>query len=222
MVTHETKSTRQPKVSITLQIIDHLVMKVSASDPRSIRSRELLRQALMRLVSVKNFSSLTIQDVTSLAGLNRTTFYLHYGGLHELLEDCARTLFSQMRSEIYANKVIGDRRDASVLRPFVEAVFRHLEQHEEFYRAMLGRQGDPLFRSLFQELLLKLIFEPIDDQTQGDLSNPQLEMNIRFFNAGFIGIASWWLEKGKPISIEKAALQITRNILPDYLRLMSK
>jgi AcrR family transcriptional regulator len=197
-------------------------MKVSASDPRSIRSRELLRQALMRLASVKNFSSLTIQDVTSLAGLNRTTFYLHYGGLHELLEDCARTLFNQMRAEIYANKLIGDRHDAAALMPFVESVFRHLEQHEEFYRSMLGRKGDPLFRSLFQELLLKLIFEPIAHQKQGDLSNPQLEMNIRFFNAGFIGIASWWLEKGKPIPIEQAALQITRDILPDYLRLMSK
>jgi hypothetical protein len=47
-------------------------------------------------------------------------------------------------------------------------------------------------------------------------------MNIRFFNAGFIGAASWWLENGKPIPIEQAALQITHDNLPDYLRLMSK
>jgi hypothetical protein len=46
-------------------------------------------------------------------------------------------------------------------------------------------------------------------------------MNIRFFNAGFIGVASWWLEKGKPITVEQAAMQITRDILPGYLRLMS-
>jgi hypothetical protein len=31
---------------------------------------------------------------------------------------------------------------------------------------------------------------------QGNFTNPHLEMNIRFFNAGFIGIASWQLEKG--------------------------
>lgn len=196
-------------------------MKVSESDPRSIRTRELLRQALISLAAEKSFISLTIQDVTNLAGLNRTTFYLHYGGLHELLEDCARTLFAQMRAEIYANKVIGDARNTTTLTPFVESVFRHLEKHERFYRAMLGRQGDPLFRGLFQELLLELIFEPIARQTQGDFSDPHLEMNIRFFNAGFTGVASWWLDKDKPIPVEQASLQITRDILPGYLRLMS-
>jgi AcrR family transcriptional regulator len=195
-------------------------MKVSETDPRSIRTRELLRQALISLAAEKSFASLAIQDVTDRAGLNRTTFYLHYGGLHELLEDCARTLFSQMRTDIYANKVIVDGRNMVTYTPFVESVFRHLEQHERFYRAMLGRHGDPLFRGLFQELLLELIFEPIAHQTQSNLNDPQLDMNIRFFNAGFIGVASWWLEKGMPIPVEQASLQITRDILPGYLRLM--
>jgi AcrR family transcriptional regulator len=196
-------------------------MKVSESDPRSIRTRELLRQALISLAAEKSFSNLTIQSVTDLAGLNRTTFYLHYGGLHELLEDCTRTLFAQMHTEIYSNKLIGDARNTATLTPFVESVFRHLEQNGRFYRTMLGRQGDPLFRGLFQELLLELIFEPIALQTQGDLTDPKFEMNIRFFNAGFIGVASWWLEKGRPITVEQAAMQITRDILPGYLRLMS-
>ena len=196
-------------------------MKVSEFDPRSIRTREMLRQALINLVAEKNLTSLNVQDVTDLAGLNRTTFYLHYGGLHELLEDCARTLFAQMRMEIYANKVLGDIRSTTSLTPYVESVFRHLEGHERFYKAILGRQGDPLFRGLFQELLLELIFEPIARQTGGDFTDPQLEMIIRFFNAGFTGVASWWLEKGKPISIKQASLHITRDILPSYLRLMN-
>ena len=196
-------------------------MKVSESDPRSIRTCELLRQALISLAAEKNFASLTVQDVTDLAGLNRTTFYLHYRGLHELLEDCARTLFEQMHIEIYANKVSRDSRNPTTLTPFVESVFRHLEKHERFYLAMLGRQSDPLFRGLFQELLFELIFEPIALRTQDDFTDPQLEMKIRFFNAGFTGVASWWLEKGKPIPVEQAALQITRDILPGYLRLMS-
>jgi hypothetical protein len=35
----------------------------------------------------------------------------------------------------------------------------------------------------------------------------------------FIEGATWWLEKGKPISVGLASLQIARDILPDYLRL---
>jgi len=195
-------------------------MKVSGSDPRIIRTRDLLRDALMTLVAEKSFASLTIQEITSLAGLNRTTFYLHYSGLHELLEDCARTLFSEMRTKIYANKLLDFQQDSTSLVPFVESVFHHLEDHEKFYRAMLGRQGDPLFRVLFQDLLSELIFEPIAHETPYVEPNHQFEMTLRFFSAGFTGIASWWLEKGKPISAEQASQQITRDILPDYLRLI--
>jgi AcrR family transcriptional regulator len=195
-------------------------MKVSESDPRSIRTRDLLRDALQRLTAEKSFASLTINDVTRQAGLNRTTFYLHYTGLHELLVDCARTLFGQMRAEIYGNKISGPGQGSTALVPFVESVFRHLEQHEKFYRALLGRQGDPLFRGLFQDLLSELIFEPIVERNPGDDANPKLEMTIRFFSAGFTGVAAWWLEKGKPIPINQASLQIAHDILPDYLRLM--
>jgi AcrR family transcriptional regulator len=194
-------------------------MKVSESDPRSIRTRNLLKQALIELVTEKSFASLTIQDVTRQASLNRTTFYLHYSGLHELLEDCARTLFEQMRADIYANKIPMFSRDPIPLAPFIESVFRHLEQHDKFYRAMLGRQGDPLFRVLFQELLSELIFDPIAERAAGEGYTIELEMTMRFFTAGFTGIAAWWLEKGKPVSIEQASLQIAQDILPDYLRL---
>lgn len=195
-------------------------MRVSETDPRSIRTRQLLRNALMQLVAEKSFATLTIQDVTRQAGLNRTTYYLHYAGLHELLDDCARTLFAEMREDIYANKPLDFRQDSTSLVPFVESVFYHLEKHERFYRTMLGRQGDPLFRILFQELLSELILEPIAAQTQGDNLSPQLEMTLRFFSAGFTGVASWWLEKGKPIPVNQASLLIARDILPDYLHLV--
>jgi AcrR family transcriptional regulator len=195
-------------------------MKVSESDPRSIRTRELLQDALMQLVAEKSFASLTIQNVTRLAGLNRTTFYLHYSGLHELLEDCARTLFGQMRAKIYGNKNPRFRQDPNELVPYIESVFNHLEQHEKFYGAMLGRQGDPLFRVLFQELLSELIFEPIMERNPDEYHSLQLEMIMHFFSSGFGGVAEWWLEKGMPISAKQASQHVARKILPDYLRLM--
>jgi AcrR family transcriptional regulator len=196
------------------------MMKVSESDPRSIRTHGLLRNAVMQLVIEKSFTSLTIQNITHLAGVNRTTFYLHYSGLHELLEDCARTLFGQLRTEIYANETSGFRQDPNELVPYIEIVFRHLEVHEKFYREVLGRQGDPLFRILFQELLSELIFEPVITRNPEEHFSLQLEMVMRFFSSGFGGVAEWWLEKGMPISVEQASQQVARKILPDYLRLM--
>jgi AcrR family transcriptional regulator len=197
-------------------------MKDPDSDPRVIRTRTQLRNAMMNLAAEKNFASLTVQDVTDRAGLNRTTFYLHYSGLHELLEDCARELFSRMRAEIYANKVSGILQNTASLEPFVESVFHHLESHEKFYRSMLGKQGDPFFRSLFQDLLSELIFEPIANEIPGVDPDLPYGMTLRFFSAGFTGIAAWWLENGMPVSPEEASRQIARDILPGYIRFMGR
>ena len=190
-------------------------MNSLALDPRVLRTRASLRESLMSLVVNRSFASLTIQEVTRQAGLNRTTFYLHYTGLPELLEDCAHSLFSQMRAEIYANLPDNYHADPARLEPFVRSVFNHLEQHGKFYRAMLGKQGDPYFRSLFQDFLMELIFEPLTDSALY-----QDGMVMRFFSAGFTGIASWWVDHDMPISSQQASHQVARDILPGYLRLM--
>ena len=195
-------------------------MKSDKMDPRILRTRELLRRALEELVIEYSFAKLTVSQVTAQAGLDRSTFYLHYTGLHALLEDCARELFSEMREEIYRNRPGDYRKDLSVLEPFVTSVFKHLEKHHRFYRSMLGKQGDPFFRNLFQDQLTELIFEPISLSNLPEKSL-QSDMTLRFFSAGFAGLASWWLEKDMPVSIEDASRQVAVNILPDYLRLIN-
>jgi len=189
------------------------------SDPRITRTRSLLRAALMQLVVEKNFTSLTIRDVTRQAGLNRTTFYLHYHGLHELLEDCAASLFAELHSEIYAKLPLSTTPDPARLEPYIEVVFQHLCRHEKFYRAMLGKQGDPFFQELFQQRLSELLFEPITMKKIDRRSASPYPMALRFFTAGFAGVAAWWLETGMQLPPSAAARQVNRDILPGYLRL---
>jgi AcrR family transcriptional regulator len=194
-------------------------MKSETLDPRARRTRALLREAMEHLASEKGFQSLSIKEVTAQAGLDRTTFYLHYSGLHALMEDCARVLFDQMRQEIYANKPVTLNSDPAAFEPFVASVFHHLEQHEKFYKSMLGKLGDPFFRTLFQELLSELIFEPVSPYSPEN-DPVRSGMALRFYSAGFAGLASWWLEKDMPIPVEQASQQVAATILPGYLQLV--
>jgi AcrR family transcriptional regulator len=192
--------------------------KTDEMDPRVQRSRELLREALMVLTTQRSFASLTIQEVTAKAGLNRSTFYLHYLGLHELLEDCVKELFGQMRVVIYAKASQLNSTASDGYEPYVECVFIHLQEHFNFYRAMLGKQGDPYFGSLFQELLAELIFEPMGGEIRSDAES---ELVLRFFTVGFTGIATWWLESDKRISVQEAAHLVALDILPAYMKLVN-
>ena len=59
---------------------------IKKEDPRTIRSREMFKNAVFSLLSEDyNISNLTVQKVAAEAGLNRTTFYLHYQDIQDLL-----------------------------------------------------------------------------------------------------------------------------------------
>lgn len=55
-------------------------------DPRIRRTRHLLQQALEKLLETKDFESISVQDITDTATLNRATFYDHYADKFALLE----------------------------------------------------------------------------------------------------------------------------------------
>jgi len=64
-------------------------------DPRIKRTRQLLRQALMELVTEKSFQAITVQDIADRATVNRVTFYAHFDDKYALLEDTMHTMFQE-------------------------------------------------------------------------------------------------------------------------------
>jgi AcrR family transcriptional regulator len=68
-------------------------------DPRVRRTRQLLQDALRRLLEQKGFDNITVQDITEGATLNRATFYAHYPDKFALLEELIRVSFLQLLAQ---------------------------------------------------------------------------------------------------------------------------
>ena len=68
-------------------------------DPRIRRTRQLLQDALRRLLEQKGFDDITVQDITEAATLNRATFYAHYPDKFALLEELIRVTFLKLLDE---------------------------------------------------------------------------------------------------------------------------
>src|ERR1700756_5042463 len=56
------------------------------TDPRVLRSRQMLMESLLRLLTHKEFDEISIQEIADEATLNRATFYLHYPDKNALLQ----------------------------------------------------------------------------------------------------------------------------------------
>ena len=62
-------------------------------DPRVIRTRSLILKSFEDLLAEKNFESVSVQDVTDKAQVNRATFYAHFPDKYALLDYSIQKMF---------------------------------------------------------------------------------------------------------------------------------
>lgn len=55
-------------------------------DKRSQRTREALKKTLAQMMIKQNINDITIKNLVVLANINRSTFYLHYTDIFDLLQ----------------------------------------------------------------------------------------------------------------------------------------
>src|SRR5246127_5313059 len=66
------------------------------TDPRVLRSRQMLMESLLRLLTHKEFDDISIQEIADEATLNRATFYLHYPDKNALLQAMTAARFRDL------------------------------------------------------------------------------------------------------------------------------
>ena len=53
---------------------------------------QLMNQALISLLEKKDIEFITVTEITKKAGVNRSTFYLHYENTKDLLQECVEMI----------------------------------------------------------------------------------------------------------------------------------
>jgi AcrR family transcriptional regulator len=163
-------------------------------DRRVIRTRRLLRDALMELILEKSYDKVTVQEITERANVGRATFYLHYpGGKEELL---LRNL-----GEIYDDLVLRikqRKREAFMSgRPSLVA-FEHAAEHQDLYLVLLRGQGASVLTQRIREYVANLIQQELLEEHDNSPVPPEI---VAHFMAGsLIALITWWLENDMPHS----------------------
>ena len=57
------------------------------TDKRVIRTKKAIRTALFKIMENKDIASITISELTTLANVNRRTFYTHYSNITDILDE---------------------------------------------------------------------------------------------------------------------------------------
>ncbi|MEW4371180.1 TetR/AcrR family transcriptional regulator [Paenibacillus kandeliae] len=175
-------------------------------DPRVLRTRALLRDALIHLMEQQPYEKITIQDITSRATVNRKTFYLHYESKDHLLFAVTDELLGEL---------FGEARDASSFHQSIDElqryiagrIFNYIIQYKRFFEVMFERRAMFNFVQYMKQYIARFYeerFAALDDE--------QLPVHkdviASYISSAYVGVIHWWLREGMPYTHEEMTEQM--------------
>jgi AcrR family transcriptional regulator len=172
-------------------------------DRRVRRTRRQLCEAMLALLVERDYDTITVQEITERADLNRATFYHHFNHKDELLAAALEARFDELVAsfgELPVGDALWEERKPEIL------TFRHVAEHAALYKVLLSDRGmchvvyrilDYIARYAQTELLA----------TQSATRRATIpEAIIGYHMAGsLVALLSWWLAHDLPYSPEEMA-----------------
>ncbi len=122
-----------------------------ATDPRILRSRRMLIDALAKLLTKEDFENISVQEIADEATLNRATFYLHYPDKSALLHAMTDVRFR----DLLARRGISFTNCDAALRAIALAVCDYLTEITkcpgQATRIPLEHSVIPVVEAMFQD-----------------------------------------------------------------------
>jgi AcrR family transcriptional regulator len=173
-------------------------------DLRVRRTRKLLQQAFLKLMSKKSFQAITVQDITAEAMVNRSTFYDHFVDKFALME---YTISEQFREQLTSKLSDQDRYTVENLRALISTVWEHFAGiHGNCQHA--NEQERMLFQSQVMNIVKKVLTNWLEDPRATVAGNSSRELAVAVASWAIYGGAQYWADNTKRTGYELAELLI--------------
>ena len=141
--------------------------KLNKSESKYYNTASLMDEALILLLEKKEYSFITVKEICEKAGVNRSTFYLHYETIDDLLSECIEYVGNKINKK-FSNKVINKQvikdsklEDLLLITPeYLLPYLEFLKENKAIYKIAYSQPN--VFKEQYVvNHLHKNIFEPI-------------------------------------------------------------
>ena len=155
---------------------------------------QLMNQALLELLEKKDLEFITVTEITKKAGVNRSTFYLHYDNIYELLDETIENTNKKFADamSIKAPFQISTKKEAFLLTD--DLLISYLEfckEHKQILK--LAHKRPNLFRNkdVYQRMYEVIFYPAISQFVKAE--NDRTYM-LEFFTHGVVAVINKWVE----------------------------
>lgn len=181
---------------------------MNKSESKYFNTAIRMDEALISLIEKKDFEYITIKEICETAGVNRSTFYLHYENTRDLLNESLKLMhdrfyscFSDTNGEFKKRLKACSREELFLITPeYLEPYLKFIDEHRSLYKASIKNpdnfNADETYKMLYCE-----VFDPILDKF--NVPQEEKEYFMKFYLNGISAIISKWLENDCNMPIDK-------------------
>jgi AcrR family transcriptional regulator len=153
-------------------------------DRRTLRTRQALHQALIRLVHERGYDQITVADIADTANVGRSTFYAHFTDKDDLLRlglSYLRTMFIDPPGD-----------DTGGPLGFSRFLTEHLREQRKLQRALMQSSAGSIVIGSLREA----ICEAVRRGLRADRGKGPDEIEVQFVAGAYLAVVTWWLDRG--------------------------
>lgn len=186
---------------------------MNKSQSKYFNTAHLMDEALLYLLEKKDFEYITVKEICKKAGVNRSTFYLHYENLNDLLVEANEYLNTVFMDKYRENGIDGlnvetvSKDEAIWVTPkYLVPYLEFIRDNKRFLKAVM--RNPKLFEaSKTFEKMYKEFFKPVLDKF--DIEENEKRLVFDFYSGGILAVVRRWIESDCKDEIERVVKVIT-------------
>ena len=183
---------------------------MNKSESKYFNTALRMDEALIALLEEKDLEYITVKEICHQAGVNRSTFYLHYETIADLVNETLEMInrrflsyFSQQEEDVLGNMDSRERKDlVLVTREYLLPYLRFIQDNKKVYRAAFRNPSSMQAHVRYGELK-QHILGPILERFEITASHRPYYM--AYYVEGIIAIVKEWLRQDCADEVEMIA-----------------
>ena len=192
---------------------------MNKSESKYFNTALRIDEALIALLEEKDLEYITVKEICQRAGVNRSTFYLHYETVADLVNEAAEMVnqrflsyFPQQKEAILQGMDSREPEDLIlVTREYLLPYLRFIRDNKKVYRAAFRNPGGMRVDTRYVELK-QHILHPILERFE--IPAAHQPYYIAFYVEGIMAIVKEWLRKDCADEVETVAHIIEACVRP--------
>lgn len=188
---------------------------MNRSESKYFNTAKKMDQAFLSLLEKKDFAYITVKDICEAAGVSRSTFYLHYETMADLLSESVSHMnehflaYMQKDAEAFVGKLHNcPVEELYLVTPeYLTPYLGYIRENQRLFRTALENAAALRLEDSYAGLFRHVIAPILDRYGVPQQGRPYL---MAFYLHGLMAIISEWLKSGCADPIEYVVSMIQR------------